>query len=119
MLASPETSAPTKEAKEKGNGERQAYFTLVANDAFVVGACVLGYSLKLAEAEAIKEEREGVKSGGTNKKQRIVMVTEGVGKAGRQRLRRAGWQVMEVDPLPNPNKHATVKAWNDVGFTKV
>lgn len=82
---------------------KEAYITLVTSDDFVVGAEVLAYSLQLVQAS----------------RPLVVMVTEAVNEASRQRLRESGYHVTVVPPLPNPNADVHVPQWMEVGFTKL
>ena len=83
-------------------GER-AVITLVTSDGFVVGACVLAFTLR--------KEGCGQKL--------VVMVTSDLTEESTSALAGSFDEVIYVDPIPNPNQGVHVQAWKDVGFTKL
>jgi len=88
------------------NTTLKAYITLVTNDAFVIGAQVLAYSLRQVKADYPY----------------YAMVTCDVSAKGRATLAAAGYHLVLVAPLGLPSGQSGqvhVSSWASVGYTKL
>lgn len=94
----------------------RAYVTMIAGgDAYVPGVEALGNSLHATAPDELW----------------VVMVTPDVSAAARTGLARQGWEIREVQPIPNPNPEHTLlfprfgltfgklRAWDLTGIEKV